>query len=416
MFDRDKFLRLSSLNQLETAKLSFRREFVASRKSRYHTYWYDGFMNNVFGEKYPVGMEHLVSLSKKDIYDVFEPLARSKSLKEIFESEFESNQILYQTTLDAEQEFCVVDPCTYRSNISQKKRIPAGIWELTFKGAMTPGHILTSYNIMNDYLPDAHQLTETIEGWSADKWYPTVTNFWILKPGAVFDHRADEEDFRADIDSGLIGFMPVKKPKNSKAECDKAFNQTSPKEPIYEGGGGLFASSAMGDISAPVYKAFDENHEHIGYYVEIIGAPDPHDKLERQSYVSEMTERAEELEKQFATNNLRINRNFDDSYDIRGTFEGYLFRLVHASRSWTLDVGEVDHEYRKRTALNASTFPLTKMGQPYEIQWDDSLPDRRIYSAKSNDDQSHIWDWPIILPVMIEALTPVPKSAQLFAS
>lgn len=438
-----------NFNDFEQGKL-FRKDSIPYLEG----YWYYGNINfdGRQAEK-PFAFSELVAAPSDDNPNMLDGL----TVREIFEHDEGNNRFLLKKHLmNMPDGFHFCDPCylsakeegEHKAEDEGEPVFPAGEWEVSIKGHLVPDN--RPFSLLNE---ENTEIASVI-GFRAYKHSPRGTSCWVVKPGEEIYGISKNAVQSVGVDSGLVGVFPVTNddPYSWDEFYDEYYHyQHNPTHPAVVGKYGVFSRTAHGDGGYPIHLLFNKNEEFIGFVCSYDGkisnkalglGRTTEEVVEAQAVLNEkrVSEKKDEfnylneLARISHSSELSFKKYFDyDEFPSKayGTYHGelnvesdettssrqeMLFSL-HAlpDMHYSLRIGVVDHEYRKRTEQMYLTQNVVgNDGNPYVPEWDDNYPDRKIFEAVSENPVFDNEELPDLVFSLMRDLKRVPEEQALF--
>lgn len=255
----------------EKGKLLYKgsRPFMNSDEGIIHEYRYYGDLN-------------FYSLPEEKVYTPFPELVFEEgdenpnlvaglTIREIFEQHKGENKFLLKNyPMSMPDGFYFCDPCYLKNNDGEPQNItekvfPAGDWEVTIKGNLSPSSYVRD---VTSYLDDDKKVMEVVTGFVDKSYNARGTSCWVVKPGAEFVAISDHSIYELDVDSGLAGVFPAD--KHNSYSWDEFLKELrsiekSPKHPANVSTYGVYSGTTYGDGGYSVYELLDANNEIVGF-------------------------------------------------------------------------------------------------------------------------------------------------------
>lgn len=409
-----------------------------SDKLAFSHYGYHGFMNR-YGIEAKAKFPEFVYTGYKGgnmmpLVDRFKEDIEGLDIVEVFKDESAINKTLHRTILEAPAGLYLTDPCYLDSSRDQAHILPAGPWEIVFKGCHVGSGMSHSetFRIREDDGVDHHI---SVNGSVADHFAPASTTMWILRPGTEFVSAAAEPTYHVGVDAGLTGVFPIE--QNEVSHWDDEFldaaleydmremNEPTPKNGVIVTENGVFTPTTYGDGTYGAYELYAEDGAVVGYMVSFT-----HQLPNEQEEDDEDSEADREYEQErqalWAKHLETLNEKYGDrgfelfsgsgtlysEQGITGRIDGMLFGMTHSNRSNLLRVGVVDTDYRKHVTETYKRRNITLLGKVFEPSFAENWPDRKLFQATSANVSynTHVLE---VLDDMLGRLEPVPVEQQL---
>ncbi len=262
----------------EKGKLLYQgsRPFVNSDEGTIHEYRYHGslrFYSSVKEEAYTPFPE-LVFEEGDDNPNLFSGL----TIREIFEQNKGENKFLLKNyPMSMPHGFYFCDPCYLQNDGDEPRNVteklfPAGDWEVTIKGNLSPSSYVR--DVMS-YLDDDKKVMELVTGFVNQSYHARGTSCWVVKPGAEFVSISKHSVHELDVDSGLAGVFPAD--KHNAYTWDEFLKELKSIEesPEYAANVsiyGVYSGTTYGDGGYSVYELLDTKNEVVGFVCSYNGA------------------------------------------------------------------------------------------------------------------------------------------------